>query len=139
MISKPCHSSSLWLTYCTYCSLILACFVSLTSLADELKITPNTCAVTLEKPDCHLDLLIEYQSDIPQSLCVWLTTEAVALTCFEDSLNFKYQVQLTLAKDALFELRDPQSNHIVTTALVKVAKFEPANPRRRRGLNWNLL
>ncbi|ABI37900.1 hypothetical protein Shewmr4_0820 [Shewanella sp. MR-4] len=139
MTSKSYHLNSLWLIYCTYCSLIIACLFSLSALADELKVTPNTCAVTLEKPDCHLDLLIEYQSDIPQSFCIWLATETVALTCFQDSLDFKYQVQLTLAKDALFELRDPQSNNIVTTALVKVAKFEPANPRRRRGLNWNLL
>ncbi len=139
MTSKAYHSNSLWLTYCTYCSLIIACFVSLSCLADELRITPNTCAVTLEKPDCHLDLLIEYQSDIPQSLCVWLTTETVAIACFQDRLDFKYQIQLTLAKDTLFELRDPKNNSLVTTALVKVAKFEPANPRRRRGLNWNLL
>lgn len=136
MTSKQCHSSSLWFTYCT---LLISCFVSFALRADELTLTPNTCAVTQEKPSCALDLLIEYQSDIPQSLCIWMAKQAVVLACFENKLNFKYQVQLTLVDDTLFELRDPKNNNTISSGLVKVARFEPANNRKRRGLNWNLL
>lgn len=136
MTSKPCLFGSHWLSYCC---LVLICLLSLSIRADELKITPNTCAITLERPTCHLNLLIEYQSKIPQSLCLWIVKHTTALVCFNDSLNFKYQVQLTIAEDTLLELRDLKNNQIVTTELVKVAKFEPANTRRRRGLNWNLL
>lgn len=106
--------------------------------ASELTLTPNTCAVTAERPACRLNLLIEYQSNTPKSLCIWVARHPIALTCFENQIRFKYQVQLTLADDTLFELRDPKNN-IITSGLVKVAKFEPANTRRRRGLNWNLL
>ncbi|GLR34200.1 DUF3019 domain-containing protein [Shewanella decolorationis] len=139
MTSKPYRLGSLWFSYCTYCSLALICLLSSSILADEIRITPDTCAITLERPTCHLDLLIEYQSQVPQSLCLWVVKHTTALACFNDSLDFKYQVQLTIAEDTLFELRDLKNNQIVTTALVKVAKFEPANTRRRRGLNWNLL
>lgn len=125
----------LWLT-CF--SLIISALISPLAQADELTLTPDTCAVTAEKPACRLDLLIEYQSDTPKSLCIWVAKHPIPLTCFENQIHFKYQVQLTLADDTLFELRDPKNN-VITSGLVKVAKFEPANTRRRRGLNWNLL
>lgn len=136
MVSKQYYPVQVWLTYSI---LVICCWLSLSTRADELKITPDICAITLENPACNLDLLIEYQSTIPQSLCLWVVKHTVALICYKDSFHFKYQVQLILAEDTVFELRDLQNNYTVKTKLVKVARFEPANIRRRRGLNWNLL
>ncbi|QYJ78195.1 DUF3019 domain-containing protein [Shewanella acanthi] len=130
------YSSSLWLIAT---SLLIISNLGAKAQADEWRLTPNTCAVTGEKPACDIDLLFEYQSDIPQSLCIWMAEQAVVLACFEEKLDFKYQIQLTLEDDTLFELRDPKNNNTIKTGLVKVAKFEPANSRKRRGLNWNLL
>ncbi len=130
------YSHLLWLSFW---SLLIGCFVSLSLQADEFSLMPNTCAVTAENPVCDLALVIEYQSETPQSLCLWLTAKTVALTCFENRLHFTYQLQLTLADDTQFELRDPKNNNTLRSAFVKVAKFEPAKSRKRRGLHWNLL
>jgi len=139
MVSKQYSLIPVWLTYCIPCILVFCCLLSLSIRADELKITPDTCAITPERPMCNLNLLIEYQSNIPKSLCIWIVKHTATLACFKDSFGFKYRVKLTLAEDTSFELRDMNNNDVVATSIVRVAKFEPANTRRRRGLNWNLL
>lgn len=139
MVSKQYCLIPIWLTYCILCILVFCCLLSLSIRADELKITPNTCATTLKSSTCNLDIIIEYLSPNKESMCIWIVKHSAAIACFKDSFGFKYQIQLTLAEDTLFELRNMNSNDIVATTLVKVAKFEPANTRRRRGLNWNLL
>lgn len=107
------------------------------ALGEELWLAPDTCAMTNQESECKLQLQLEFHSQQPRSLCLWLAHSAAPLTCFHQRRDFSYKLQLSLARDTLIELRD-QQNRTIASRLLRVAIYEPAS-RRRRGLSWDLL
>ena len=107
-------------------------------LANEMTVTPQTCATSGDELPCKMQVSVHYSNDEQQDLCLWLVGTQTPLKCFLRETEIDELISLVLNENTAIELRDMTSN-VLAFSLIEVAVYHPAPKRKRRGLNWDLL
>lgn len=106
--------------------------------ATELHLTPDTCVVQRPQTDCVLNFKVRFSEPQEQAYCLWAQHWTKALWCSTGQGEQELQLQISLRQTLVIEMRDPQQQLLARSEL-KLAVYQPAQTRRRRGLGWNLL
>lgn len=123
----------------TLCVLILLAGLLLPAAAVEsLLLKPDTCVRHAEQPECMLRLTVGFSQPQLQAFCLHLQHQKSALYCSRGDGEREVILNVTLKSSLLLELRD-EKQQVLASAPLKVAVYQPAQTRRRRGLGWNLL
>ncbi len=107
-------------------------------LATELQLTPDTCVRHAQQQQCELAVRVRFSEPQLRAFCLYLQHRHSALHCSSGLGEEEVMLQISLVAPRLLELRD-NSQQLIATAPLKVAIYQPAQTRRRRGLGWNLL
>lgn len=106
-------------------------------ISNQLNLHPLTCAVMEKDIFCKTELKLEFISNHPQNICVWLSNSSSPKKCYQKTQNFKLSFPIKIKSDLIVFIKDMHGKVIVTSEL-KFAIFQPAKVRKRRGLNWDI-
>ncbi len=106
--------------------------------ATELQLTPDTCVRHPQHDKCELAVRVRFSEPQLRAFCLYLQPQQTALHCSEGHGEQEVTLQLVLRASRQLELRDDR-RQLLASAPLKVAVYQPAPTRRRRGLGWNLL
>ncbi|ALZ74631.1 DUF3019 domain-containing protein [Rheinheimera sp. F8] len=105
---------------------------------NRLVLKPDTCVRHAEQPQCILRLTVRFNQPQLQAFCLYLQHQKSALHCSRGDGEREVKLNVTLQSSLQLELRD-EKQQVLASAPLKVAVYQPAQTRRRRGLGWNLL
>ncbi|QYJ85509.1 DUF3019 domain-containing protein [Shewanella mesophila] len=111
--------------------------VEVRAATTKVEIKPQTCAVIEAGTPCHMQLKISYHLLVLEQTCIWIALREKPEQCF-DSLSVNHLFDLSLVEDTQVFIKD-LNDKVLDEVTIQVAIYQPANTRRRRGLNWNLL
>lgn len=125
---------ALLLPFLAWLAVIAASFAQ----ATELQLTPDTCVRHSQHTQCELAVRVRFSEPQLRAFCLYLQHQQSALHCSEGHGEQEVILQLVLIASRQLELRDHRQQ-LIASAPLKVAVYQPAPTRRRRGLGWNLL
>lgn len=97
------------------------------------QVAPSVCLVDQQQRPCQLDLSLQWQSALPQSVCVFLDDQQ--LDCWQAQTEGQWQQQLQLTGPAKLELRDQQQ--VLLQQQLTVLSRQPER-RRRLVAPWSV-
>lgn len=92
------------------------------------QVAPTVCLVDQQQRPCQLDLNLQWQSALPQSVCAYLDEQQLA--CWNTVQQGQWQQQLQLTGPARLELRNHQQQVLLQQQLTVLSR----QPERRRRL-----
>jgi hypothetical protein len=92
------------------------------------QVAPTVCLVDQQQRPCQLEISMHWQSQVPQSVCVYLDDQQ--LDCWTTVNQGKWQQQLQLTGPARLELRNQQQQVLLQQQLTVLSR----QPERRRRL-----
>lgn len=97
------------------------------------QVAPSVCLVDQQQRPCQLDLSLQWQSALPQSVCVFLDDQQ--LDCWQAQTEGQWRQQLQLTGPAKLELRDQQQ--VLLQQQLTVLSRQPER-RRRLVAPWSV-
>ncbi len=120
------------------CTLVLISILSLLTAAVNAatpchnmvcwQVAPTVCLVEQQQHPCQLALSLQWQSNLPQSVCAYLDEQQ--LKCWHSAHEGSWHQQLHLTGPARLELRNQQQQVLLQQPLTVLSR----QPERRRRL-----
>jgi hypothetical protein len=110
---------------------LLAGAVNAAPLCDKTvcwQVAPTVCLVDQQQRPCQLVLSLQWQSTLPQSVCIYL--DGQKLDCWLAASEGQWRQQLQLTGPARLELRSQQQQVLLQQQLTVLSR----QPERRRRL-----
>lgn len=98
------------------------------------QVAPTVCLVDQQQRPCELALSLQWQSALPQSVCIYLDEQQ--LDCWRAVKQGQWQQQLQLTGPARLELRN-QQQHVLLQQQLTVLSRQPER-RRRLVAPWSV-
>lgn len=103
----------------------------------HLKVSPRLCTLTKSEYFCEVLVNIDWKSDTEQSLCLKFSNKPEMNKCWDKCLKGHIEIQMSLAEDLTVELRDKNTQSILASKTLGIAR-EKNNFRRKRRQPWSM-
>jgi hypothetical protein len=104
----------------------------------QLELTPRICTLSAGDKQCDVRVRAQWRSPHEESLCLVIVDRPEVKRCWENYSQGTYSIELVLTEDVIFQLRDPELQHILTSEALRVIR-EAIRYRHRRREPWNVL
>lgn len=103
----------------------------------QLELSPHVCTLASNEKQCEALVHAQWRSPRSESLCLIIVDRPDVKHCWEHYAQGTYSLEVTFNDDLIFQLRDPQLQHVLATAALRVIR-EAIRLRHRRKDPWNV-
>jgi len=113
-------------------------FAASSSQTIQLDLRPKICTLAAADDACQTTVRAQWRSTKNESLCLVIVGRPEIKRCWESFAEGQYSVELSFKEDLLVQLRDPQLEAVLASAVVTIIR-EALQLRRKRRQPWNIL
>ena len=126
-------------------SLALYCLVqapagAVADVADgdiRLELSPRICTLAADDKQCESKVHATWQAPHEESLCLVIVDRPEVKRCWENYSQGTYSIELIFNEDLIFQLKDPQLQHVLASEALRVIR-EAIRYRHKRRQPWNI-
>lgn len=130
----------------TWCLLLLSLFGSDFAQANDdkfdlgpsLNLSPQFCITSIDDNICELDITLEWDDSVTQTVCILSDHEALPKWCAQSADTHSYKFSIEASKDVQFIMTDKASNQTLAGVKLKVTPATEKQVRRRYRNPWSL-
>jgi Protein of unknown function (DUF3019) len=104
----------------------------------QLDLKPKICTLGFNDDLCETTVRAVWRSSKDESLCLIIVGRPEIKRCWERFTAGEYSVELAFNENLLVQLRDPQLENVLASAVVTIIR-EALQLRRKRRQPWNIL
>ena len=103
----------------------------------HLELSPRICTLGTHDKQCQTEVHAQWSAPREESLCLVILDRPEIKRCWEHYSQGTYSLELTFADDLTFQLRDPGSQNILASEVLRVIR-EALHYRHKRREPWNI-
>jgi uncharacterized membrane protein len=103
----------------------------------RLELSPRICTLGLHDRQCEARVLASWRSPHEQSLCLVIVGRPEIKQCWEKYSEGVATLELVFADDLVFQLKDPELQHVLASEALRVIR-EAIQYRHKRRQPWNV-
>jgi hypothetical protein len=109
------------------------------SLGDniQLELIPRICTLSADDKQCDARVRAQWRSPHEESLCLVIVDRPEVKRCWENYSEGTYSIELVFTKDVIFQLKDPDLQHVLASEALRVIR-EAMRYRHKRREPWNV-
>ena len=103
----------------------------------HLQLSPRICTLGARDKQCQTEVHAQWSAPREESLCLIILDRPDVKHCWEHYSQGTYSIVLTFVDDLTFQLRDPASQNVLASEVLRVIR-EALHYRHRRREPWNI-
>lgn len=103
----------------------------------HLELSPRICTLGARDKQCQTEVHAQWSAPREESLCLIILDRPDVKHCWEHYSQGTYSIVLTFVDDLTFQLRDPASQNVLASEVLRVIR-EALHYRHRRREPWNI-
>jgi hypothetical protein len=103
----------------------------------HLQLSPRICTLGTRDKQCQTEVHAQWSAPREESLCLIILDRPDVKHCWEHYSQGTYSIVLTFVDDLTFQLRDPASQNVLASEVLRVIR-EALHYRHRRREPWNI-
>ncbi len=100
-----------------------------------LELSPAKCVTLKQGSQCYQDIEVNWQTDLPGSYCLTLSSQDSPLQCWAEKQNASYKFEFVGRESTLLKLVDQNTGKLLILSMIEV-KWVYKN--RSRYLSWRV-
>lgn len=104
----------------------------------HLKLVPNTCITTEQKPQCAIKLRLTLTGGSTQAICIQLANQPKQCQQHLSKTTSEFMLNVDTTVDVPIVLTDDAGQVLQQTQL-QLVRYQSPSKRHKRGYVWNLL
>jgi len=103
----------------------------------RLELHPRICTLSARDKQCESRVQAKWQAPRQESLCLVIVDRPEIKRCWENYSEGVYSIELVFAEDVVFQLKDPELQHVLASEALRVIR-EAVRYRHKRREPWNI-
>jgi hypothetical protein len=103
----------------------------------RLELSPRICTLAADDKQCEAKVHATWQAPREESLCLVIVDRPEIKRCWENYSQGTYNIELIFNEDLIFQLKDPQLQHVLASEALRVIR-EAIRYRHKRRQPWNI-
>jgi hypothetical protein len=103
----------------------------------RLELSPRICSLSGGEKQCETRINATWQAARKESLCLVILDRPEVKRCWEDYSQGTYSIHLVFSEDVVFQLKDPDLQHVLVSEALRVIR-EAILYRHKRRAPWNI-
>jgi hypothetical protein len=103
----------------------------------RLELSPRICTLAIDDKQCETRIHAKWRAPHEESLCLVIVDRPEVKRCWENYSEGTYTIDLVFADDLIFQLRDPELQHVLAFEALRVIR-EAIHYRHKRRQPWNI-
>ena len=102
-----------------------------------MELSPRICTLAADDKQCEAKVHATWQAPHEESLCLVIVDRPEVKRCWENYSQGTYSIELIFNEDLIFQLKDPQLQHVLASEALRVIR-EAIRYRHKRRQPWNI-
>ncbi|MEC4727287.1 DUF3019 domain-containing protein [Shewanella sp. D64] len=104
----------------------------------KLSVSPEFCITSNEQLTCEVTVKLEWNNQIPKSICILSDYDNMARWCTEEAEVSSFSLDISTTKDVQFVMIDKVTHETLAGVKLKVTPTAGPKVRRRYRNPWSL-